>query len=528
MLSTSHCPLLRGPRFSRGVPLRSGQHARGPRSAWRWLGVAFCAGALSACAMGPDFQSPAPQTAQAYSVDAPLAPTTNSDGPAGGAQTFAPGEPIAADWYTLFQSPALNALIDQALANNPSLAASQASLRQAAFQLKSVRGSALPDVDLNGGVTRQRSNGAAIGLDNPQFNNVFNLYSARVALSYDLDPFGVTLRETEAQQARVEYQRNLLRGSILTLVDNVVVTTVRYAALRDQLAATQRIIDAEQDQLDLLGKQESAGSVAYSDVLRARGQLADSQAQVPALRHDLARTEHALARLVGSDPGRFQAPALSLSDLRLPERLPLSLSSELVRQRPDILAAEQQLHAANAQVGVATANLYPRINLSADLGSQANHSGDLFSSPTKVWSLGGSLLAPVFHGGSLRAERDSAKAAWQAQYARYQDTVLSAFTQVADVLDAIEQDAAALSAQNRALDANRDGLTLVRKQYRAGGAAYLDVLIAEQRYNQAVTARIGAVSQRFVDTATLYHALGGGWWNAPAPSQPVAGTGGES
>lgn len=482
-----------------------------------------CAALLSACALGPDFQSPADVSAQDYTVQAPKDATVSSHGPAGGAQSFAPGQPIAADWYTLFQSPALNSLIHQALVNNPSLAASQASLRQAAHQLKAVAGSALPDLDLKAGANRQRANGAPMGQDNPQFNNVFNLYSASVALSYDLDAFGATVRETEAQQAQVDYQRNLLRGSMLTLVDNVVVTTVRYAALRDRLATTQRIIKAEQDQVDLLTKQEGAGSVAYADVLRARGQLADTQAQLPTLRHDLATTKHALARLVGADPGRFQAPEVSLSDLNLPAQLPISLSSELVRQRPDILAAEQLLHAANAKVGVATANLYPRINLSAELGSQANHTDDLFTSPAKVWSLGGSLLAPVFHGGSLRAQRDAAKAAWEQQYAQYQDTVLGAFAQVADVLDAIDQDAAALEAQTRSLDANQESLELVRKQYQAGGAAYLEVLIAEQRYNQAVAAHIDAASQRYVDTATLYHALGGGWWNLPHdPGGPVA------
>lgn len=493
-----------------------GRALRRKPAPWKPALIVAAGALLGACTVGPDFHSPADATAQDYQVAVPDQATASSKGTAGESQSFTVGKPIQSDWYTLFQSPKLNALIQQALANNPSLQSSQASLRQAAHQLEAVTGSDLPDVDVGGDATRQRTNGARLGQNNPLFNNVFNLYNAKVSLSYDLDLFGATARETEAQEARVAYQRNVLRGSMLALVDNVVVTTVRYAALRDRIAITRRIIDAEQDQVNLLNKQENAGSVAYADVLRARAQLANSQAQVPSVRHDLATTEHALAQLVGADPGRFQAPNLSLSDFNLPRDLPVSLSSNLVRQRPDILAAEQMLHAASAEVGVATAHLYPDINLTADLGSAANHTGDLFASPAKVWSLGGSLMAPLFHGGTLRANKKAAKAAWEGSYAQYRETVLSAFTQVADVLDAINQDAATLNAQNHALTANRDSLDLVRKQYQAGAAGYLDVLTAEQSYNQALVAHIRAASQRYMDTASLYHALGGGWWNAPA------------
>ncbi|EKF74381.1 RND efflux system outer membrane lipoprotein [Alcanivorax hongdengensis A-11-3] len=485
----------------------------------------LAAGALlSACAVGPDFQSPADDSATRYHIDSDGQPTASTSGPGGNAQTLQPGSPIAADWYTLFQSPTLNALIEQALANNPSLQQSQASLRRAAHQLEAVTGSNLPDLDAGGSASRQRANGAQIGLDNPLFNNVFNLYDARVSLSYDLDLFGANRRAIEAQQAQVNYQQNLLRGSLLALVDNVVVTTVRYAALRDRIAATEQIIEAEQREVNLLDKQENAGSVAYSDVLRARAQLADNQAQLPSLKHQLAVTGHALAQLVGADPARFQPPALSLADLTLPGQLPVSLSSQLVHQRPDILAAEEQLHEASARVGVATANLYPDINLTASLGSTANHGGDLFHSPAQVWSLGGSLTAPLFHGGSLRARRDAAKAQWDARYAHYQDTVLSAFTQVANVLDAIHQDAEALKARTHALDANQASLELVRKQYSAGAAAYIDVLTAEQRYNRAVLAHVSATRQRYADTAALYHALGGGWWNRPTTTDHAAAT----
>ncbi len=489
----------------------------GRRQAWKPTLVAATALLLGACTVGPDFHSPADATAEAYQVAVPDSATVSSHGPAGESQSFIVGQPIASDWYTLFQSPQMNALIRQALANNPTLQASQASLRRAAHQLEAVAGSDLPDVDLGAGVSRKRGSGAQLGLDSPMFTgNIFNLYQGSLSLSYDLDLFGVTKRQTEAQEARVAYAQNLLRGSMLTLVDNVVLTTVRYAALNDRLAAMENIISAEQNQVDLLSKQENAGAVTYSDVLRAQAQLADTRAQLPALKHQRAVTEHALARLIGADPGRFQAPPLSLADFQLPASLPVSLSSNLVRQRPDILAAEQMMHAANAEIGVATARLYPDINLTASLGTIANHTGDLFEPPSKIWSVGGSLLAPLFHGGTLRANQKAAKAAWEESYAQYKSTVLDAFTQVADVLDAIQRDAATLKARNAALQANRDSLELVNKQYQAGAAAYIDVLSAEQRYNQAVAAHIEAASQRFADTASLYHALGGGWWNPPA------------
>ncbi|MDX1804116.1 MAG: efflux transporter outer membrane subunit [Alcanivorax sp.] len=493
------------------------------KTRWRALtALASSAVLLGACAAGPDFHSPADDSASQFRLPVPAQATVSTAGSAGQAQRFHSDAPIAADWYRLFQSPVLDDLIARALAHNPSLQASQARLRQAAHQLEAVSGSHFPDLDAGGQASRQRANGAQIGLDNPLFNNVFNLYDARLSLSYDLDLFGASRRATEAQQARVDYQQNLLRGSLLTLVDNVVVTTVHYAALHDRLAATRHIIAAEQDQVALLDKQETAGAVAYADVLRARAQLADSQAMLPPLQHDLTVTGHALARLVGSDPARFPPPALSLDDLSLPAELPVSLPSSLVRQRPDILAAEAQLHQATAELGVASAHLYPNITLTASLGSAANHTGDLFSSPAQIWNLGGALSAPLFHGGSLRAQRDAARAALDASYARYRNTVLGAFTQVSDVLDAISQDAATLKAQDHALNANRDSLQLVRKQYQAGAAGYLDVLSAEQRFNRALLAHVDAASQRYADTAALYHALGGGWWQPPTTPDSVA------
>lgn len=470
---------------------------------------------LGGCTLGPDFHSPAAQIARQYTLPTHATSTTTSQGNGGAAQHFNPGARIAADWYTLFKSPQLDSLIEEALENNPSLAASQASLRQAAYQLEATTGSSLPNVNAGGSAGRQRSNGAQIGLDNPLFNNVFDLYNAHLSLGYDLDLFGLSARKTEAQAARTAYQRDLLRGTRLALIDNVVATTVHYATLRDSLAATRKMVAVAKDQADLLTKQEQAGAVPYADVLRARAQLADTRTRLPPLEHNLAVTRHALAQLVGADPETFQAPSLSLADLRLPRELPVSLSSQLVRQRPDILAAAQHLHAASAEVGIATAELYPNISLSADFGTAANHPGDILKSASEVWSLGASLAAPLFHGGSLRANVKAAKANWENAYDEYRQTVLAAFTQVADVLDAIGQDAESLRAQTQALKANRASLTLMRKQYQAGATDYLDVLDAEQQYNQALLAQIDAVSRRYIDTASLYHALGGGWWNQP-------------
>lgn len=481
------------------------------RNSMIMIGITVTLG-LAACASGPDYQRPAAPQATAYRP-ADQNPTAATAVEGGASQRFAPGTKIAADWYRLFGCPQLDALIQGALQDNPTLEAAQSRLRQARYELAVNDGALYPKLDASLGDARERSNASSLGLSSIP-PNTFNLYSAGLSLSYDLDLAGGNRRAIESATAREEAERYTLFGTYLTLVDNLVVTALDAAVIHDRIAATVSIIENDHKQLDLVTAQEKAGSVSEEDVLRSSAQLSAELATLPSLRQALQVQQTQLAILSGKDPGSFHAPAFSLSDFKLPEVLPYSLPSELVRQRPDILTAESQLHAANAEVGVATANLYPHLTLSASYGGISNDGGTLADPVSRTWAIGGGLLAPLFHGGQLRAQRDAAVEAYNTAYAQYRSTVLMAFGQVTNVLNAVHNDADGLLAQNASLTSAEASRSLVQAQYVAGAVSYLDVLAAEQVYDQADLAYLGALGQRYIDTASLYQSLGGGWWNA--------------
>jgi NodT family efflux transporter outer membrane factor (OMF) lipoprotein len=470
---------------------------------------------LSACAAGPDFQRPSAPADGAYAAP-DSRPTVATPVAGGESQSINTGARVAADWYRLFASPKLDALIEAALKGNPTLDAAQARLRQARDLLDASRGGHGPQLDATLGAARMRANGAPLGLGS-QPGRSFDLYSAGLSLSYDLDLAGAGRRDVEAHAARAEAQRYVLIGTYITLVDNLVVAALEAATLRDRIAATEDITASEQHQLELVQAQQRAGAVSQADVLHASAQLAAVRAGLPGLRQALHARETELAILSGVEPGAFRAPQLSLADFSLPAELPYSLPSDLVRQRPDILAAESSLHAASAEVGIATADLYPHLTLSAGYGASADEGGTLLDPASRTWSIGGGLLAPLFHGGALRAQRDAAVENYNAAYAQYRVTVLAAFGQVTDTLDAVRSDAEALQAQYAARAAAAASRDLAEAQYRHGAAAYLDVLSAEQAFQRADIAYVDALGQRFVDSAGLYHALGGGWWSAGSP-----------
>jgi NodT family efflux transporter outer membrane factor (OMF) lipoprotein len=476
--------------------------------------AAIAGAALPGCAVGPDFHTPEAPAATAYTAQAMPPETTASPVPGGAAQRLVPEQEIPAQWWTLFHSAALDQLVRQALADNPTLAAAQATLRQSQESLRALVGSALfPSVDANASVSRQKISGAAFGQPESQFSP-FTLYNASVNVSYALDLFGGARRELEALQSQVDFQRFQLEAAYLTLTSNVVTTAVKEASLRAQLRATLEIIAAQEKQLDLVERQFQLGGVARSDVLAQRVQLAQTRANLPSLEKELALTRHQLAVLAGRVPVEAAAlPEFDLGGLELPQQLPVSLPSSLVRQRPDIRASESLLHAASAQVGVATANLYPRLTLSGSYGSEAVKSGSLFSGGTEVWSLGAGLLQPLFHGGELNAKRRAAVAAYDQAAAQYRATVLQAFQNVADVLRALEADARALQAQADAEAAARDSLDLTQKQFQLGAVSYLSLLNAERQHEQTRIGLVQAQAARFADTAALFQALGGGWWN---------------
>ena len=476
--------------------------------------VASISLALAACAVGPDFKPPeAPKVVADHPyTPVPLpAQTASAPGAAGASQRFVPGDDIPAQWWQLYRSEPLDQLIRSALAQSPTLASARAALRQAQESYNADAGSKrLPSVTGQLGATRERVSEASSGAPG---GSVFSLYSASVDVSYTIDAFGATRRELEGLQAAVDYQRYQVEAAYLSLTANVVTTAIQEASLRAQLKATRDVLDAEAQSLAVVEKQAGLGAVARSVVLAQRTQVAQTRATLPALEKSLAQTRHQLAVYAGRLPGDDGLPEFGLESLQLPQDLPVSLPSSLARQRPDIRASEALLHEASAQIGVATANLYPQITLSGSAGVQSLKLDKLFSSGSTAWSLGAGLLQPIFNGGALQAKKRGAVAAFDAAQAQYQQTVLNAFLNVANTLRALDSDAEALRAQSESESLARESLDLVTRQYKLGAVSYLALLDAQRTYQQARVGLVQAQAARYADTAALFQALGGGWWN---------------
>ncbi len=489
--------------------------------------------ALAGCAVGPDFRRPAPPPVASYTPGALPAETATAPGVGGAAQHFVSGGDIPARWWELFRSEALDRWIREALSNSPTLGAAEATLRRAQEIRRARSGVLLPSVDGSVSATRQKPSGAFLGEPNAKINP-FTLYDASVDVSYTLDLFGRTHRELEALQAQVDYQAFQLEGACLTLTSNIVTAALQEASLRAQLQATRDILATQEEQLAMIEIQFRLGGNTQTDVLAQRAFLAQSRATLPPLEKRLAQTRHLLAVLAGRFPGEAaDLPEFHLEAFRLPEELPVSLPSSLVRQRPDIRSAEELLHAANATVGVATANLYPQITLSARFGTETARFGDLFHPGTAVWDAGAGLLQPIFRGGALEAARRAEVAGFDQAAAQYRETVLHAFRDVADVLRALEYDAMTVKAQADAETAASDTLDIAKKQVRFGATSYLSLLNAQRQYHLARILLVQAQASRFADTAALFQALGGGWWNrtpesgmttsSVKPDHPTAG-----
>jgi NodT family efflux transporter outer membrane factor (OMF) lipoprotein len=479
---------------------------------------------VTGCAVGPNFKSPEAPNTHLYTPEPQPGETVAAPLQGGAAQHMVSGQDIPGQWWTLFHSAELDQVIHTALKENPTLEAAQATLRQAQENLNAVVGSALyPQVDADGSVSRQKISGAAFGQPNTVFSP-FTLYNASVNVTYAFDLFGGARRELEALQSQVDYQRFQLEAAYLTITANIVTTAVQEALLRAQIQATQEIIDAQDRQLGVIEQQFRLGGVARTDVLAQQTQLAQTRSTLPPLEKGLAQTRHQLSVLTGRLPNEAAGlPQFTLAGLQLPVDLPVSLPSSLVKQRPDIRASEALLHAASAQIGVATANQYPQLTLSGSYGSEAISSSGLFKSGTVVWSASGGLLLPLFHGGELTAKRRAAVAVYDQAAALYRSAVLQAFQNVADVLRALDADANTLKAQADADDFARASLELTQKQFQLGAVSYLSLLNAERQYQQTRIGLIQAQAARFADTAALFQALGGGWWNRPT-IEPLAGS----
>lgn len=469
--------------------------------------------ALAGCAAGPDFHVPVTPAPEAYTA-APL-PTGTAEAPVpgGASQKFVPGRDIPPLWWELFHSKELDRLIRQAIADSPTYAAAQAALREARENRRAQMGTLFPSVDAQLTGTRQKFTGASFGQPEAS-GSTFTLVNASLNLSYTLDLSGATRRGLEALQAQVDYQRFLVHGTYLTLTSNIVTTAVKEASIRATISSTEEIIKLLEEQLRLIQRQFELGGGSRSDVLAQQAQLAQTRATLPPLEKDLTQTRHQMAILTGVFPGQAaRLPVFTLDGLQLPVELPVSLPSSLVRQRPDIRASEELLHQASAEIGVATANMLPRVTITAGLGSEATVIENLFAGGTSIWNLGAGLLQPVFHGGELAAKRRAAIAAYDQALAQYKDTVLKGFKEVADVLAALDLDARTLKAQAEAEVAARDSLDVARKQFQAGAVNYLTLLNAERQFEQARINMAQARAARIADTAALFQALGGGWWN---------------
>jgi NodT family efflux transporter outer membrane factor (OMF) lipoprotein len=458
---------------------------------------------LAGCTVGPDFQRPEPPPTDQYV--APKQAATDSD--RADRQELLLGTSPATQWWHFFQSDALDQIVQRALASNRRLTAEQWSLAQRQELVSARAGRRWPQVDATAGVGRQKYGAQFLGpLPKPP---PFTYFSVGATVSYSLDYAGKLTRSLEQQRALAEYQQRQVEAAQLAVTGNAVNQALEVASLRAQIATVEALLERDRENLKLVQVAFDAGSVSRLDVVSAQSQLASDTTVLPSLRQQLAQARHALALNLGTVPTDPSLPELDLAQLTLPAQLPVSLPSELARRRPDILAAEAQLHAATAAVGVATANLYPRIDLTGSIGQQSITTDALFDQASSVWSITSGLVAPIFDGGTLRAEKRAAVDAMRSSAANYEQTVLEAFSQVADSLEALDNGAEQLRAQASAEATARETVTMTRQSYNEGNVGVLQVLDAERRYQQARLGYVRAQAQRYMDTAQLMLALGG-------------------
>jgi NodT family efflux transporter outer membrane factor (OMF) lipoprotein len=466
---------------------------------------------LVGCTVGPTFTPPAPPAAGAY-LD--TQESTRTD----------PGAPRATAasprlrWWQAFGSAELDALVDRAIANNPSLAASNATLARAREQIAAVAGRRLPQIDANARVEREQINLAAYGFDSSAFpgigNPTINLYTVGGGVGYDLDLFGANRRRLEQARAQGEAQRHATEAAHLTIAGRVVNQVLTIAAIRAHIATTRDLLSEDQRLVDLTEKRRRGGEGTLVEVLNVQSQLANDQGDLPQLEQSLDAARHMLAILIGVTPAELGPTDFDITHFALPREVPVALPADLVRRRPDILQAESDLHAAIAQIGVATAALYPDVTIGAALATATPLAGHLFTSGSRSYDLFGAVSAPIFHGGTLQAQKRSAEAAARASEATYRETVLEAFRQVADLLDALQADQRSLANQEGAAGTAMRSRDLSRRSFQVGNSGILTVLDAERLHQRAQLALVEARARQYLDVARLYVATAGGWTGA--------------
>lgn len=463
--------------------------------------------ALAGCkTVGPDFQRPSAAATATY--------------PAGkhakGAPLAQPGQGPQVRWWEEFGSPEINALVDRAIASNPTITASKATLRRARENANAAAGRLLPQVDARGQVQHEKINLSAMGFDASSFgfqieNPELTLFSVGAGVSYDLDLFGGGKRSREQALAEAEAQLRETEAAHLTIAGRVVMQALTIAALNDRIAAQKALIGEDERNLDLVDRKRRGGEGTMVEVLSAQRQLAADRTMLPPLEQTLAEARNGLAVLLGISPGELEATDWSLWNIKLPAQVPVALPSELVHKRPDILAAEARLHSATAAIGVATARLYPSVTLGASFTQMAKGPDDLFSGNANSFNLLGGITGPLFHGGSLKAGKRAAEAEAEAAAARYKATVLEAFGQVSNLLSALDNDARSVSLQAEAASVADRSLNLSRRSFQVGNSGVLQVLDASRGAEQARLALLDARMRQYLNVARLYVATAGGW-----------------
>jgi NodT family efflux transporter outer membrane factor (OMF) lipoprotein len=456
---------------------------------------------VTGCKVGPNFKRPDAPATERYTQQKLKVESSGPD------QQIALGATLDREWWHLFQSDAIDTVVKRALEGNRTLVAANATLAQANEMAQAQAGSLYPQVNMTAGVGRQKYGAQFFGT----FQKLppFTYYALGPTVSYALDYTGGTARSVEQQFAQAEYQKQQLSAAYLMVSGNAVMECLRIALLQGEIATVEAILEEDRQNRQLVQVAFDAGSVSRTDVVSAESQLASDATLLPPLRQQLSEARHALSIIMGQFPANEAPAEFDLSKVTLPHDLPVSLPSELVHNRPDILASEAQLHAATAAVGVATSNLYPHIVLSGSLTMQSTILRRLFEGQNNAYNGIGSLTAPLFDGGTLRAEKRAAIDAMQASAANYQQTVLTAFGQVADSLEALDHDAEQLDAQAHAESAARENVDLTRKSYNEGNVGVLQVLDAERLYQNARLGYVRAQAQRYMDTVQLFLALGG-------------------
>ena len=466
---------------------------------------------LAGCAVGPDFERP--------TLDADAGYLGAGDAKIGGAGgvAIAYGAEVPGRWWELFRNRELDALMKQAIEKNPNLDAARASLKQANEEALAASGSFFPSLSLSGSGTRSDfANGSKVG--------VYSVFAVTPTASYPLDLFGGTRRSVEAARASAEAQGFTSEATYLTVTANLARAVIQEASYREQIAASRDVIASYKELLGVLGNQVSVGTSNRADLLQQQAALAQAEASLPALEKALALQQNTIATLVGDFPNQYASRKFRISGLGMPHSLPLSVPSALVNQRPDVRAAEARVHAAAANIGVATAAMLPQVTLTASLPSTASGIGDLFASGTSGWSLAASLAQPIFKGGQLLHSKRATDAAYEAALATYRGVVLDAFKDVADALRSLQHDRQALAGYLAAERAAKESLDLSQTLFKAGTVAYTSVLSAQTTYQSARLNRASAEASRYLDAVALFEALGGGWWNRPDNLASLANT----